>query len=233
MGDLVHVLLHFLVGASISYLLFNKDFVSISKRLTVYLFGGIVAVSPDIPKFFGYLFGHSIFYVLLMGLCFTPVFRIVNKDFSFWKTWIIFSITVLIGHIYIDYIGNGIALLFPIVKKDFNFHIIPSLDLMIITTLFTTLIIGLFHNKSKGIILLGALIISLYFCLLTASKIQLEHTLREKFNNYEIELLLTYPNSNDFGEWSFQVRTNEFWVRGSSSIYKSGIRIKSERDADS
>ncbi|MYL35652.1 hypothetical protein GLW05_18915 [Pontibacillus yanchengensis] len=122
--------------------------------------------------------------------------------------------------------------MFPILKKDFNFHIIPSLDLIIITTLLTTLIIGLFHNKSKAIILLGALTISLYLCLLTASKIQLEHTLIEEYNNYEIELVFTYP-SDDFGEWDFQLRTNEVWVRGDSPIYKSGIHIKSKREAGS
>ncbi|MBP3951780.1 metal-dependent hydrolase [Bacillus suaedae] len=233
MGYLLHTALHFLVGVSISYLLFNKDFLSKKKRSIVFLFGGVSAVSPDVTKFFGDLFGHSIFSVPLFGLLFTIIFRIFIKDFSFVKTWFIFSITVLIGHIFIDYIGNGVAFLFPFVKSEFDFHIIASVDFIITTTLLISVIIGFLNKKGKAIILMGTIIICLYFGFLSISKVQLEHTLKSKYDANKIELLLTYPSFGKMGSWDFQVRTKEVWVNGYSSIYKPKIHIDSEREVDS
>ncbi|SDQ80956.1 metal-dependent hydrolase [Virgibacillus salinus] len=233
MGYLIHTILHFLVGVSISYILFNKDFLSKKKRSIVFLFGGLSAVSPDVTKFFGEFFGHSIFSVPLFGLLFTIVFRIFIKDFSFAKTWIVFSITVLIGHIFIDYIGNGVAFLFPFAKREFDFHIIASVDFIIIITLLISVVIGFFNKKGKAIILIGTIIICLCFGFLSISKVQLEHTLKSKYDANKIELLLTYPSFRKIGTWNFQVRTNEMWVNGYSSIYKPEIHIEREREVGS
>ncbi len=233
MGYLIHTILHFLVGVSISYILFNKNFLPKKKRSIMFLFGGVSAVSPDITKFFGDLFGHSIFSVPLFGLLFTIVFRIFIKDFSFAKTWVIFSITVLIGHIFIDYIGNGVAFLFPFVRSEFDFHIIAIVDFIIIVTLLISVIIGFFNKKGKAIILIGTIIICLYFGFLSISKVQLEHTLKSKYDANKIEFLLTYPSFSKFGAWNFQVRTNEVWINGYSSIYKPEIHIDSEREVGS
>lgn len=230
MSALIHTVLHFLVGVSLSYILFNEDFVSKRKRSIVFLFGGGCAVSPDVTKFFGDLYGHSVFLVPLFGLLFTIIFRLIMKDFSFAKTWVIFSITVLFGHIFIDFLGNGVAFLFPFIESEFDFHIIASVDLVITIILFTSVTMGLLYKKGKSIILVGALVILLYCGFLSISKLQLERTLEDRYNANNIEFLLTYPEFNEFGSWGFQVKTNEVWVEGFSSIYKPQIHIKRERE---
>ncbi|WP_202081290.1 metal-dependent hydrolase [Caldalkalibacillus salinus] len=233
MEYLIHTILHFLVGVSMSYILFNKDVLSKKKRSIMFLFGGAAAVSPDITKFFGDLFGHAIFSVPLFGLLFTVAFRIFIKDFSFVKTFITFSITVLMGHIFIDYIGNGVAFLFPFVKREFDFHIIASVDFVMIITLLISVIIGLFHHKGRVMILTGSILICLYLGLLSTSKVQLEHTLKNKYGAEEVQLLLTYPSHSQWGRWNFQVRTDEVWVNGYSPIHKTDINFESEREVRS
>ncbi|OIJ20712.1 hypothetical protein BKP45_08710 [Anaerobacillus alkalidiazotrophicus] len=231
MEYLLHTILHFLVGVSITYILFNKDFLSKKKRTILFLFGGLSAVSPDVTKFFGDLFGHSIISVPLFGLLFALSFRKLIKDFSFLKTWITFSTTVLIGHIFIDYIGNGVAFLYPFKKNEFDFHIISSIDLIIIITLLLSVIICFFNRKGKTVILIGTIIICSYFSILSISKVQLERTLKSKYDVQEVTLLLTYPSK--FGWWAFQIRTDEVWVNGYSPIYNTKVHIESEREIGS
>ncbi|KAB8138083.1 hypothetical protein F9U64_06455 [Gracilibacillus oryzae] len=90
MGHLLPTLLHFLMGVCICFLLFNQEIRSKKKRFIIFLFGGTCAIAPDIPKYFGDFFGHSILAVPLFGLLFSAVFYIFIKEFSLLKTWLIF-----------------------------------------------------------------------------------------------------------------------------------------------
>jgi hypothetical protein len=226
MGFLIHTLLHFLVGASLFYLICNKDFKSKRNRIVLVLFGGVTGVLPDATKFFGDLFGHSILSVPLFGLVLTIVFRVFLKDVSFKKAWFAFSITVLFGHLFIDYIGNGIAVLYPFIQKEFDFHIVKSDDNMIIFTLLVAIIVGMFYKKGRWIILSGILVVSLYLGVLAFSKIQLEQALRNKYQDDNITLLLTYPRFDN--QWGFMVRTDKVWVNGYSPMLSTEIHIEEQ-----
>lgn len=225
MGYLVHTLLHFLVGASIVFLFVNTEYDSRLKRNLLILFGGIASVSPDITKFFGDILGHSILLVPVFGLLFAIVYIAIQKGLSLMKAWLMFSIAVF-SHLFIDYIGNGIALLYPLLQEEFEFSIVNSNDAIILYTLLICVIVAMFYRKGKLVVLTSLLIVSMYLVGLTISKAQLEQALKRQYQSDNINLLLTYP-SHDF-QWVFMVRTDKASVSGYSPLL--GVDISIERE---
>lgn len=67
-GHIIHVFLHFVVGASFAYLFCGKAAASTVNRKVLFIFGGAAAISPDISKLYGDLLGHSIWLVPVIGL---------------------------------------------------------------------------------------------------------------------------------------------------------------------
>jgi hypothetical protein len=226
MGYLIHTLLHFLVGASLFYVICNKDYKTKWKRVVLFLFGGAAGVFPDVTKFFGDIFGHSILLAPLIGLLSAIGYRLLLKDISLKKLWFAFSITVLFGHLFIDYIGNGVAFLYPFVQKEFDFHIVRSSDNIIIFTLLLAFVTGIFYQKGKWIVLSGLVAVSLYLGVLSFSKIQLQQTLKNEYQGDNITLLITYPRYDN--QWAFQVRTNEASIIGYAPIFGNEFYIERE-----
>lgn len=231
MGYIIHETLHFFVGASLAYVMCNKDFESTGKRALILCFGGIAAISPDITKIFGDILGHSVLLVPVYGLLFTISFRVFVKDLHFLKAWFIFSLTVLIGHIFIDYVGNGVSFLLPLTQEEFSFSVIRRNDEFVLYTLLVAVLIGLFYRKGKLVFLTGIIIVSLYLGGLSVSKIQLEQALNKQYQSDNVNLLITFP-SNSYLEWKFMVRTDKVWVNGYSHILNSEIYIEDERKVD-
>ena len=229
LGYIIHEIFHFLIGATVIYLFINENDETIDKRALIMVFGGIAAISPDMTKFFGDILGHSIWFAPVFGLLLSIIFQFFYREIPFLKSWGIFSLSVLIGHIFVDYIGNGVALFYPILKKEYSLNLIVSTDNFILYLLLILLLICLFYKKGKTILLAGILMIALYLGGLTASKYYLEKTLKQQYEN--IDLLLTFRNHN-FLEWNFIVRTNEVWVNGVSSILNQDVHLRSERKVD-
>jgi hypothetical protein len=227
LGYIIHEIIHFLIGSGLAYLICSKETTSKLNRGLVMFFGGAAASSPDITKFFGDLLGHSIWFGLLFGLVFAFIFRFFIKEISFKKSWFTFSLCVILGHIFIDYLGNGVALFYPFIEEDFDFSIIKRVDNLILYTLLLTVITGFFFRKGKIIILSGLLIVSLYFGILSFSKIQLQQALKDKYKDEHITLLLIYPRLDN--QWEFQVRTKKVSVIGYSPTFNTKINIERER----
>ncbi|QUW23621.1 metal-dependent hydrolase [Sporosarcina sp. Marseille-Q4063] len=228
MGYWIHTLLHFVVGGSIIYLLCNKDFESKMKRCVLILFGGLAGISPDFTKYFGDILGHSVLSAPVFGLLFGIGYFAMQKEISFMKAWFMFTLTVLIGHLFIDYIGNGVALFYPMIQKEFGFSIVGSNDSFILFTLLITIIIGIFYRKGKLVVLTGILVVSLYLGGLSFSKIQLQQTLEKQYENDNINLLLTFP-SHRFLNWEFMVKTDKSNISGYSPILGGEIKVYREK----
>jgi hypothetical protein len=224
-GFLIHTLLHFVVGASLVYLICNKEFESKFKRSLLILFGGIAGVSPDVTKFFGDILGHSILITPVIGLLFAIGYYVLQKEVSFKKAWLMFSVSVL-SHLIIDYIGNGVAFVYPFTQKEFDFSIVSRNDAIILYTLFIALIIGMFFRKGKVVVLAGILVVSLYLGGLSFSKIQLQQALERQYQSENIDLLLTFPRHNS--QWGFIISTDEAIISGYSPILGIEIHIEQE-----
>ncbi|MGD6831223.1 metal-dependent hydrolase [Sutcliffiella halmapala] len=225
MGYIVHSILHLSVGACITYVLLNKHYNSMAKRSLVLFIGGFAGISPDITKFLGELYGHSLLSVPIIGLLIMLITRKLFLGISVIKLWIVLSFSVL-SHIFIDYIGNGVALLYPFVTKEYGFHIIH--DELFLYILSIASIIAIFYRKGKLVILSSLLIVALYLGILSYSKIQLHQTLKSKYQEHEITLLSIYPRWDK--RWEFMIRTDEQSIIGSASIFGRDIQIERERE---
>lgn len=224
MGYIIHEILHFSVGACITYVLLNKYGNSRTKIIWLLLIGGIAAITPDITKFFGDLYGHSLFLVLILGLIIMLITRKLFLEISVVKLWLVLSISVL-SHIFIDFIGNGVALFYPLITKEYDFYIIR--DDLFLFILSIAIIFAIFYRKGKLMILSSLLIVALYIGALTYSKIQLQQTLESGYKD-DITLLMVYPRG-DY-RWGFMIRTNKHSIIGSSPIFGTGIQIERENE---
>lgn len=225
LGHIIHEILHFSVGACITYVLLYKYYNSMAKVILILFIGGIAGITPDITKFFGDLYGHSLFLVLLLGLIIMLITRKLFLDIPVVKLWLVLSFSVL-SHVFIDYIGNGVALFYPFITKEYDFHIIQD-DLFLYILSIAT-IIAIFYRKGKLVILSSLLIVALYLGGLTYSKIQLQQTLKSKYKEDDITLLLVYPRW-DY-RWEFIIRTNKHSISGSSPIFGTDIQIERENE---
>jgi hypothetical protein len=225
LGYIIHGILHLSVGACITYVLLNKDYNSVAKRISILIIGGLAGISPDITKVFGDLYGHSLFLVPIFGLIIMLIIRKLFLEISVFKLWVILSISVL-SHIFIDYLGNGVTLFYPFVTKEYDFHIIQ--DDLFLYILSITAIIAIFNRKGKLVILSSLLVVALYLGILTYSKIQLQQTLKSKYEEDEITLLLVYPRWDN--RWEFMIRTNEQSIIGSAPIFRKDIQIERESE---
>lgn len=226
LGHIIHGILHFSVGACVTYVLLNKYSNSMAKVTLVLLIGGIAGITPDVTKFFGDLYGHSLFLVLILGLVIMLITRKLFLEISVVKLWLVLSFSVL-SHIFIDFIGNGVALFYPFITKEYDFHIIQDGLFLYILSIAT--IIAIFYRKGgKLVILSSLLIVALYLGALTYSKIQLQQTLYSEYKEDDITLLLVYP-SRDF-RWEFIIRTNKHSITGSSPILGTDIQIERENE---
>ena len=230
MGYVIHTVIHFLFGASLFYIVLNKDFVSKMKRIFAFSVGGFAAIAPDITKFFGDLYGHSLWAVPVFGILIAMIARLYFKKVTLWILWLACSISVL-SHIFIDFIGNGVAFLFPFSQAEFDFYIITD-NHFVFFLLPISMIVALIYKRDKIVILSSLLIIVIFFGILSYSKIQLEQELKKRYQADSIILLLTYPGFDD--QWEFQVRTDKSWITGVAprSIFSADIQVEQERNVE-
>ncbi|MCP3027109.1 metal-dependent hydrolase [Halobacillus sp. A5] len=231
LGDGIHGMLHFLIGAAVVSLLLYGKCGSRRELVIVFLFGGIAGVFPDVTKLFGDLYGHSLMSAPLMGLSVALGFRILMRKVPFLQAWGAFAAAVIIGHIFIDLIGNGVAPFYPFEKSEYDFHIISRLDVVMLLTLLATAVV-FFITCRRAIVLSGVMIICIYLGILSVSKVQLEQLLHTEYSENDIELLITYPRSGAWGGWDFQLRTDETWINGHSPVLGRDVHIESERDVE-
>lgn len=222
MGYIIHIILHFAVGACISFLFLNKKGDSATARFFILIIGGFAAISSDITKYFGDLYGHSLFIAPLLGLIIMLITRKIFIYIPAVKLWIVLSISVL-SHIFIDYIGNGVAIFYPFVTKEYGFYIIN--DNLLLYILLIASVIAVFYRKGKAFVLSSLLIVALFLGVLTYSKLKLQQTLKNKFyDENEIILLQVYPSWDN--RWEFMIRTSEQSMIGSASIFGKDIQVE-------
>ncbi|MGO4106395.1 metal-dependent hydrolase [Paenibacillus sp. YAF4_2] len=223
---LLHSLIHLAAGASTAYVLCRKEQASILKRCWLLLIGGLAGLFPDFTKFFGDIFFHSVLLIPLAGLLCAFVYRIFQKDISFKQQWLIFSVCVC-THLFIDYIGNGVAFLYPIIEHEYEFSIVQRDDVMVLSPLILALIIGVWFRNGKKVVWAGVIISILYIGALAGFKIKLENALEQRYQMEHVQSLTTYPNEFK-REWRFMLTTDQTGVFGHSNLFATDIQIDDE-----
>lgn len=228
LGILFASLPHIFIGATLASLIMIKGKVSIKKKLLIFAICTIAVLSPDVLKVSSVLYSHAIWLAPLLGAFFTVLHEFLIKSEKPLMTWVKMTVIILVGHLFIDFIGNGARLLYPFHKEEYIFSIISKLDFIFILFLAISFLLVFFHPKKNIVATVCLIAIAVYFSSLTYSKLQLEYTLKEKYNNEDIALLITYPN--DSLHWGYQVRTENLIVTGESPVLNEDIKIETRRE---
>ncbi|MYL29698.1 hypothetical protein GLW03_07670 [Halobacillus halophilus] len=228
LGILFSSLPHIFIGAMITSIIMDKNKDSSKKKILMLVFCSVVVLSPDALKILGFSSSHALWLCPILGIFFSFLYAFLIKKENSFMDWIKFSIIIIIGHLFIDYIGNGARLLYPFVKEEFIFSIISKLDFVFIVFLAIFLITVFIYPKKKESVLVCLIFITMYFSFLTLSKIQLEYSLKEKYKSEDIALLISYPN--DSLHWGYQLRTTNLIVTGESPVFSKEINVETKRE---
>lgn len=143
------------------------------------------------------------------------------------RTWLNVSLTLIISHVLLDYLGNGVALFYPFIKEEYIFHIINHESLLLI---FLLLGVGLYFIFKKRSLMISFLItFTTVLVLIGMSKLYLEHRLQKQFGKEDPYLIVSYP-SNKANQWEFMVRTNEHFYTGVSPYFPIHIETINIKD---
>lgn len=115
-------LLHALTGALIIDIFFGSKYAT-KRRLSFILLGSILVFTLDIPKLFGFIFTHSLFFVPFISAGLALLTRNILTE-SFIKRWLGIMCALLVGGILIDFLGNGAHLFYPITDRNFSYPLI-------------------------------------------------------------------------------------------------------------
>lgn len=219
------ILLHALLGGYIFYLLMKRYVEKVKSSIT-FLLGAVLGIFPDVLKFFGDLTAHSIPISFLYSLILAAILIRVYP-FKFLKTWISITLTIIISHIVIDYLGNGVALMYPLVKTEYSFHIIEH-DYYIVLFLLVGLLFNIIFKKSKKIIPIFLISLFLLFFFIGISKLKLDYTLNNQFKSEAPYLIISYPSKLRMFEWDFHVRTENCFYTGNSRYFPINIKVTNQ-----
>ncbi|SIS42532.1 hypothetical protein [Salimicrobium flavidum] len=117
-------LFHILTGVLITDLIFHGP--SFTYRKTRFTLLGSVAflvVLPDIPKLFGFLIGHSLITVPILALLFAFIMRKL-LSMRVPAIWWRLTLVLVISSLGIDFLGNGVHLLYPVNEKTYALSVI-------------------------------------------------------------------------------------------------------------
>ncbi|WP_426454410.1 metal-dependent hydrolase [Paenibacillus sp. S-38] len=221
----LHAFLHWIAGAALVYWMCSRPHASLTDRFKLVVLGGIAGLSPDGTKFFGDILGHSVLAVPVFGLLPALVCSAFIQGASFKKSWLVFSLGVS-SHLFIDWIGNGAALLYPIIEQEYEFSLVDgSGEIIVLVLLLIALIPAVLRPSSRRLLPAGILAAALYLGFLSYSKIQLEHALFRQYQREEMNLLLTYPNNR---QWEFMVRTKDASITGHSPYWGTDLTVDSQ-----
>ncbi|MFD2922453.1 hypothetical protein [Halobacillus naozhouensis] len=214
--------LHLLTGSLIMYIFFSKKGFLLHERLKIISLGVIVLL-PDLPKLAGGNLAHSLFALPWLSLLTAFYVRKITKE-SFQKSWFASLFTILFGAIFIDFIGNGVQLFFPLTSDIIEFTIIQK-EIWLVCALFAVFSAALIFNH-KPLLITSLLIISLLLVGKAISKVELENRLEAKYDDNQIHVIVTKPEKYLGLNWRFSVLTNEKVIQGTSPVFQKEITIK-------
>ncbi|MEI5909023.1 metal-dependent hydrolase [Bacillus spongiae] len=227
---------HGATGAIVAYLIGHRKMANknVSKLL---LFGFLAGLLPDlslpltlvtdnatiINNF--YLYGHSLFVAPSLSLGLAIVSRSFLPETKLSLLWVTLFLSLLIGHLFMDFLDNGLSLLYPLIDStDIGLNILTGSDgFIVIPFLILIVLLGSFQQTEKKkwqttIIIIGLCITTAYIGLRGYSKIQLQNQLDNEFPNGQITLEPTSGNPFTNKQWTYVVDSGYLSISGEASF---------------
>lgn len=231
MSLIAHELSHCLLGGSIAlFFLYQQRW---NSRLIVFLLGALAGITPD-------LFGardltpwsHSIIFAPLLVFWIVIIGRVTLKQIDKWKLWIVLSISLILGHLFYDYLGHDVPLLYPFSNKSYALVSLTLGDPWLLLPLLISIVICIFLNyKSKLPITIAMLLLSAYLSLHIISKEIIEHKVRTQYAIQD-QIIIVEPDDH-YGyeinplEWlnfRYEVLSKHFTIGGTSKFFGNSIK---------
>lgn len=219
MGALLHASVHLIAGAAILLLFMNKYMFSFRDCFYTVFLGATLAITPDLTKFFGDILLHSILVAPLVGALYAWIIVKLFKKTSYLYAWISSVVTVVVGHLFIDYLGNGVNLLYPLTNEEQNFSILGSNHEIIITIILALGVISTcVWRKTKVPLVITTSAILLFLVTLAVSNASITRSLQQQYASEKPEYIVVYPSSIPF-YWNYYVRIDHLNIIAGEGSY--------------
>ncbi|WP_281888811.1 hypothetical protein [Paenibacillus sp. YYML68] len=213
---------HLTVGAVVFYLVYVRtsglQHVAVRTRLLLLSMGAFTGITPDISKLLlGDLWAHTIWCSPVLA---TFIALYYHKQFRFWRIWAAATCTILMGHLGLDLLDNGVALLYPIIPTEFELALLAKQDMAIPVALVACMAIGFMPRVSfKTCIVFGLLICVAYVGYKAVVKVQIEEQLRLAYGHYSEKRPTTIIPSSDFTKpFTYSIMSRHFRMYGHSTF---------------
>ncbi|MCP1182360.1 metal-dependent hydrolase [Paenibacillus sp. 1781tsa1] len=214
----LHMAIHLITGGTILLIFLNKRLSLTKDYIITFVLGSIIAITPDITKYFGDILLHSLATAPLIGAAYGwIIYKTLNVRF-FWA-WISTMATLFIGHLLIDLLGNGINLFYPFMNQEQNFAILGSNNELIISALLTiATTITLIYKKVKPLAIVSLVLAASFVVSLGISNAIISYSLQQRYSFNDPQYIIVYPDNTPF-HWNYYVRIDELTIISGKGSY--------------
>ena len=159
-----HILSHALLGAAISYILLPEG--TWVQRIASIFVGGLSGIAPDL------LGGrdsqpwtHSLLFSPLVVLWIALIAKLLFRKVPSWRLWGASTASAIGGHLFLDYMGHDIPLLYPLSDKLFIMEALTLGDPWVWFPLAVGLLLAIFLKRKTKLIVILAVIFVLLYCI--------------------------------------------------------------------
>jgi membrane-bound metal-dependent hydrolase YbcI (DUF457 family) len=219
---LEEILYHWIVGSCIAYLCINKNISSRKDSILFLIIGGFAGMFPDIPKvLINDNFCHSIWVAPIIGLVIALIIRIFKSEIKLNRLWFSMTGAVIVGHLFMDYLDNGLPIFYPIIKKEYALDLVQKGDVFIRGILLIAVFISItLYRKMNVIILTGIIIVSSYLGLRTFSKFEVHQELVKTYKGPKLIISIIPQDAFSEYQWFYLVSSNNTSITGTASFLK-------------
>lgn len=222
-----HVLSHALLGAIIAYCFLPKN--NWKDRVVCLCSGALCGIIPD---FLGdrstVPWSHSVLIAPFLALGVAYMTKLFYKKASFKLIWGSSILSVLFGHLFLDYMGHDIPAFYPVSDKSFIMGAITLGDPWIWSPLIIGLVWSLLlSNKSKLPVITSILFVLIYLVFrvtakeIIEDKVQVQYPVSEKsYITVEPDQHYEFPlNPINWLEFRFEIISPHYSRGGDAGIF--------------
>lgn len=203
-----HILSHALLGAAISYILLPES--TWIQRIVTLFIGGLSGIAPDL------LGGrdsqpwtHSLLFSPLVVLWIALIAKLLFRKVPFWRLWGASTASAIGGHLFLDYMGHDIPLLYPFSDKLFIMEALTLGDPWVWFPLAAGLLVAIcLKRKTKFPVLLAVIFVLLYCTYKIFVKSIIYQEVEARYPVGEKSYITVTPNT--YFEFDFDPRT---WLK--------------------
>jgi hypothetical protein len=214
-------LAHVLLGSAVSYSIYRNGQIKLTRLQSILLLviGGGAGIAPDITKWLlKDEIAHTLWFAPILGLLIALPFK---RLFALKWLWMGVTGSIIIGHILIDLIDNGVAIFYPFIHREVGIALIAKDDLFIPLCLFIAVALSLlFYKNIKKILIIGIAICFVYITFKSYLRMEVKKEISVSYSLPDLRVTV-FPNSSVWRPFTYSIKSEFFSIGGTSSINKN------------